>query len=115
MKEWTIEGFIHEVKEMCRNEVDYDYSRMPKGICNGHTVEPDPECWTSIRIDGVRIHLGPITPEYPDGFGFFVGDGKTMTGAGYVAWLLEQEAEKKPYCKPTVYKATGKGGQKCRR
>lgn len=90
MKEWTVDEFLAECEMLCWNQYTYDYTRMPKGICNGHIVGPYENSWHSIVIDGVIHDMFLYSKEHPNGFGMYVVNGKEMSGLDYVRHKLNQ-------------------------
>ena len=80
MKNWTIDEFIAECTDLRKNQYTYDYSRMPKGICNGHDVRPYTSSWASIVIDDRIINLP---------HGMIISNGEKLTPIEYVRRLLE--------------------------
>ena len=88
MKIWTIDEFLKECEELCWNQYTYDYSRMPKGICNGHEVEPYRGTWHSIVIDGCIHSMSVYSDEYPNGFAIWVTDGQERTALEDVRYRL---------------------------
>lgn len=87
---WTVDAFLHECEELCRNPFGYDFNRMPAGTCNGHEVQPYPRSLAAIIVDGGIVNMGVINERYPRGsVGFFVNN-KGMTGIEYVRYLLEK-------------------------
>ena len=90
MKQWTIDEFLRECEELCRNQYTYDYSRMPEGVCNGHHVKPYMGAWHSIVIDGRIDTLTAITDEHPDGYVQWQEDGKMMTALEHLRYVLSK-------------------------
>lgn len=92
MKEWTIEEFLNECEDLCRNPYTYDYSKMPEGICNGHKVRPFTKAWHSIVIDGGVCNMAVYNEMYPKGnCAYYVGQPRRrMTALEYVRYMLEQ-------------------------
>lgn len=91
MKEWTIDEFLTECEDLCRNQYSYDYSKMPEGICNGHHVKPYMNSWHSIVIDGVICNMAVYNDRYPNGHCTYQVSGQPlMTALEYVKYRLEQ-------------------------
>lgn len=85
MKEWTVDEFIAECEQLCRNEYTYDCGRMPDGICNGHKVGKHKESWTGILIDNVIYQMGVFNEMWPDGsVSWICNDGKMLNSLEYV-------------------------------
>lgn len=91
MKEWTIDEFIAECEQLCRNEYTYDDSRMPDGICNGHKVGKHERSWTGILIDNVIYPMGVFSEKYPDGsVSWLCDDGRILNSLEYVRIKLNE-------------------------
>lgn len=90
MKNWTIDEFLKECEELCRNEYTYDYSRMPEGICNGHHVKPYMGSWHSIVIDGIIVNMATYSERWPNGNVTWSVEGKEMTALEYVRFKLSK-------------------------
>lgn len=87
---WTVDAFLAECEELCRNPYSYDFARMPAGTCNGHEVRGYPRSLAAVLVDGGVVNMGVINERYPRGsVGFFVNN-KGMTGLEYVRYLLEK-------------------------
>lgn len=102
MKEWTIDEFVAECQQLCRNPYTYDYEKMPAGVCNGHRVSPYERSLCSVVIDGCIETLGIINEKYPEGSVFHHIDGKGMNSLDMVRYLLERPKQEK-YSDPNVY------------
>ena len=91
MKNYTIDEFLAECEDLCRNQYTYDYSRMPDGICNGHKVGAYKSSWHSVVIDGVICNMATYNEMWPNGSCMYeIGEiGKTMTALEYVRYILE--------------------------
>ncbi len=90
MKHWTIDEFLAECEELCRNEYTYDYSRMPEGFCNGHEVCAYERSWHSIVVDNRICNMARIDDSHPDGDVTYSVRNKSMTALEYVRYILEQ-------------------------
>lgn len=88
MKLWKVDEFLKECEELCRNQYAYDYSRMPKGKCNGHMVEPYMGAWHSIVIDGCIHNMAVYSEEYPNGNVVYVTNGQERTALEDVRYRL---------------------------
>lgn len=96
MKQWKINEFMAECASLCWTPYTYDYSRMPEGICNGHTVKPYDGSWHSIVIDGAICNMDKFDETHPNGYCGYGYNGQHMTALEYVvARLLEPAPERK--------------------
>lgn len=68
MKIWSIDEFISECENLCKNQYTYDSANMPEGICNGHHVGIYENSWHSIFVDGKIENLTCINDKYPEGY-----------------------------------------------
>ena len=84
MKNWTIEEFLTECEALCWDMYGYDYSRMPEGICNGHTVKPYMGTYHSIVIDGGICSMAAYSEKWPTGSATYHYNGKNLTALEYV-------------------------------
>ena len=101
-KAWTIEKFVTECEQLCRNPYTYDYEKMPAGDCNGHRVRAYENSLCSIVIDGCIQTLGVINEKYPNGSISHMIGGKNMNGMELIRYLLEQPIKKEEN-DPNVY------------
>ena len=90
MKSWTIDEFVAECENLCRNQYTYNYDNMPDGICNGHTVGAYKGLWCSVVVDNCICTMGVIDERWPNGFGMWIVGDKEMTNLEYVRYCLEQ-------------------------
>lgn len=88
MKEWTIKEFLKECEDLSRNMYTYDYSKMPDGVCNGHTVRISQSSWHSVIIDDCIVDLGSINERFPKGSVCYQVDRTSMTGLEFVEYRL---------------------------
>jgi len=84
MKIWTVGEFLSECEALCWNQYTYDYSRMPEGVCNGHSVKPYMGSWHSIVIDGCICNMAAYSDKWPGGYTTYVYKGKKMSALEYV-------------------------------
>lgn len=89
-KNWRVYEFLAECEKLCWDQYGYDYSDMPEGICNGHTVGLYRGAWHSIIIDGCVYTMSAYSNEHPNGCATWQVDGKEMTALEYVQHKLSQ-------------------------
>ena len=95
MKEWTVDEFVAECNALSREPYTYDFTRMPEGVCNGHTVGPYSKSLSSIVIDHCITNLGVINELYPEGSVVHHIDDKTMNSMEMVRYLLTRPQSEK--------------------
>lgn len=95
MKEWRIEDLLNECETLQRHPYDYDFGRMPEGICNGHKIRPCQYSLAAVIIDNCIINMGVINEKYPLGSVAFCwgGSPENHTAREYIKSILERSAK----------------------